>query len=104
MTQEGPDYFNSKLQDRTVQDEDYNGKKTGEVTIPWKNYDHFVRVVPMWQLLLYTQAAGKSENAYGKVIEGIRNYPNEEKLTNSVANQVYAEFLRFHPNQFPAFL
>lgn len=27
MTQEGPDYFNSKLQDRTVQDEDYNGKK-----------------------------------------------------------------------------
>ena len=91
MTQEGPDYFNSKLQDRTVQDEDYNGKKTGEVTIPWKNYDHFVRVVPMWQLLLYTQAAGKSENAYGKVIEGIRNYPNEEKLTNG---QLQIKFMR----------
>ena len=91
MTQEGPDYFNSKLQDRTVQDEDYNGKKTGEVTIPWKNYDHFVRVVPMWQLLLYTQAADKSENAYGKVIEGIRNYPNEEKLTNG---QLQIKFMR----------
>lgn len=91
MAQEGPDYFGDKLKDCTVQDEDYQGKKLGKVTVPWKNYDHFVRVVPMWQLLLYTQEAGKAKDTYGKVTEGIRNYQNEEKLTDG---QLQIKFMR----------
>lgn len=91
MNQEGPDYFNSKWQDRTVQDEDFQGNKLGEVTLPWKNFDHFVRVVPLWQLLLYTQAAGKAPDTYGRVTEGIRNYPDEEKLTDG---QLQMKFMR----------
>lgn len=91
MTQEGPDYFGSAPKAYTVEDEDYEGNKLGKVTVPWKNYDHFVRVVPMWQLLLYTEEAGKSPNAYGKVTEGVRNYPNEQKLTNG---QLQIKFMR----------
>lgn len=91
MTQEGPDYFGSALKDYTVQDEDYDGRKLGEVTVPWKNYDHFVRVVPLWQLLLYTEEAGKSPDAYGKVMEGIRTFPDEEKLTDG---QLQIKFMR----------
>lgn len=91
MAQEGPDYFGDKLKDCTVQDEDYQGEKSGKETVSWKNYDHFVRVVPMWQLLLYTQEAGKAKDTYGKVKEGIRTYPNEEELTDG---QLQIKFMR----------
>lgn len=91
MTQEGPDYFGSPLKEITVQDEDYIGNKLDKIVVKWKNYDHFVRVVPMWQLLLYTEEAGKSPDAYGKVMEGIRTYPNEEQLTNG---QLQIKFMR----------
>lgn len=91
MTQEGPDYFGSKPKEYTVQDEDYEGNKLGKVTLQWKNYDHFVRVIPMWQLLLYTEEAGKSPDAYAKVIEGVRNFPNEEEQTNG---QLQVKFMR----------
>lgn len=91
MNQEGPDYFGAAIKDYTLENEDYNGNKLGKVTVSWKNYDHFVRVVPMWQLLLYTEAAGKSPDAYGKVMEGIRNFPDEDKLTNG---QLQIKFMR----------
>lgn len=91
MTQEGPDYFNSVIKNYIVQGEDYDGRKLGKVTVSWKNYDHFVRVVPLWQLLLYTEEAGKSPNAYGKVMEGIRRLSDENKLTNG---QLQIKFMR----------
>ena len=41
-----------------------------------RNYDHFVKVVPLYQLNLWTQDCGKSPNAYGKVIQGYRTLTN----------------------------
>lgn len=38
-----------------------------------RNYDHFVKVVPLYQINLWTQDCEKSPNAYGKVIQGYRN-------------------------------
>ena len=79
--QDGPDYHGTTPTSVSVTGEDENGKSTGTVTTTWRNYDHFVKVVPFWQLTLYTQEAAQSPNAYGKVIEGIRQ-ANDANMTN----------------------
>lgn len=71
--QDGPDYYGTEASEVTVSGEDENGNSTGTVTTTSRNYDHFVKVVPFWQLMLYTQEAGQSPNAFGKMIEGMRN-------------------------------
>ncbi len=58
--QEGPDYYGSAATGA-------NGSR---------NYDHFVKVVPLYQLNLWTQDCQKSPNAYGKVIQGYRTLAN----------------------------
>ena len=57
--QEGPDYYGSEL----------NANNS-------RNYDHFVKVVPLYQLNLWTQDCQKSPNAFGKVIQGYRTLTN----------------------------
>lgn len=79
--QDGPDYHGSTPTQVSVQGQDADGKSTGNVTTSWRNYDHFVKVVPLWQLVLYTQEAGQSPDAYGKVIEGIRK-ASDTNMTN----------------------
>ena len=79
--QDGPDYHGSTPTQVNVQGQDADGKSTGNVTTSWRNYDHFVKVVPLWQLVLYTQEAGQSPDAYGKVIEGIRK-ASDTNMTN----------------------
>ena len=59
--QEGPDYYGSAA--------------TGANSS--RNYDHFVKVVPLYQLNLWTQDCGKSPNAYGKLIQGYRTLTNK---------------------------
>ena len=54
---DGPDYHNAEA----------SGANNS------RNYDHFVKLVPLYQLNLWTQDCGKSPNAYGKVIQGYRN-------------------------------
>ena len=58
--QEGPDYYGSAA----------SGANKS------RNYDHFVKVVPLYQLNLWTQDCQKSPNAYGKLIQGYRNLPS----------------------------
>ncbi len=89
--QDGPDYHGTASDNLTVQGEDYDGNRTGTVQTTSRNYDHFVKVVPFWQLTLYTQQAEKSVDAFAKVIEGIRTYPNESRLTNG---QLQMKFMR----------
>ncbi|MEG1729105.1 MAG: M60 family metallopeptidase [Bacteroidaceae bacterium] len=86
--QDGPDYHGSGLTNVTVNGEDYDGNKTGSIATTKRNYDHFVKVVPLWQLLLYTQQAKKSVGAYGKVIEGIRNY-NYTRMSNGKMQMLF---------------
>lgn len=89
--QDGADYHGAKPETVNVPGEDYDGNPTGNVTTTKRNYDHFVKVVPLYQLTLFTEACGKSPVAFGKVCEGIRNYPNESSLTNG---QLQIKFMR----------
>lgn len=89
--QDGPDYHGATPEQFTVTGQDYDGKPTGTVQITSRNYDHFVKVVPLWQLELYCLEAGKAPDAYGKVIEGIRTYKNESSMSNG---QLQMKFMR----------
>lgn len=89
--QDGPDYHGTTPATSSVSGEDYNGNKTSTVTASSRNYDHFVKVVPFWQLELYCLTAAKSPDAFGKVIEGVRTYANESSLSNG---QLQIKFMR----------
>ncbi len=81
----GPDYGGvDPTETQTVADEDYNGNSTGQsVTVVTGNYDHFVKVVPFYQLALYTFEAEKAPETYGYVFEDIRvNYASDANLSN----------------------
>ena len=79
--QDGPDYHGTAPTQVTVQGQDADGKSLGAVKTTYRNYDHFVKVVPLWQLLLYTQEAGQSPDAYGKMIDAMRK-ASDPNLTN----------------------
>lgn len=70
--QDGPDYHGSKPEDVTVTDQDENGYSGSTVTTPKRNYDHFVKVVPFWQLELFTKEAKGAPEAYGKFYNSYR--------------------------------
>ncbi len=81
--QDGADYHGATPAEKTVTGEDYDGNRTGSVTTTSRNYDHFVKVVPFYQLALYTFEAGKSPETYGAVFEDVRNsYNADMQLTN----------------------
>lgn len=63
--QDGPDYNGA-----TPAEKVYNGK-----TYLTRNYDHFVKLVPFWQLNLWGTLAGKCPDIIPMVIEGLRNTP-----------------------------
>lgn len=79
--QDGADYHGTEPTTVTVTGQDENGKSTGSVTTTWRNYDHFVKVVPLYQLMLYTQEVGASPDAFGKMIEGMRK-ASDTNMTN----------------------
>jgi hypothetical protein len=79
--QEGPDYYGTTPDQVSVQDEDENGNKLSTVTTDCRNYDHFVKVAPLWQLQLYCHQAGFSPNVYGKVINTLRA-ASDANMTN----------------------
>lgn len=89
--QDGPDYHGTTPETKTVQNEDYSGNKTSSyVSVQTRNYDHFLKCVPLWQLQLYTHLAGRSPNMYGKVMEGMRKLSD-----NSLSNgQLQIQFMK----------
>ena len=102
--QVGPDYGGVPPKDKqTVVDEDYLGNKHGQVTVTSGNYDHFVKLVPLWQLQLYCTQAGFSPNVYAKVMQAIRttderNYTNGQlqlKFMREVCDSTGIDFLPF---------
>ncbi len=70
--QDGPDYHGAAADGQ-------NGSR---------NYDHFVKVVPLYQLNLWTQDCEKSPNAYGKVIQGYRNLAGTSTSLSSGQQQL----------------
>jgi hypothetical protein len=68
----GPDY-KSPTEKVSVAEVDEYGKSTGKtVSVTYGNYDHFVKLAPLWQLQLYCHQCGYAPNVYGKFIESVR--------------------------------
>lgn len=82
--QDGPDYHGATAETKTVQGQDATGKNIGSVTTTSRNYDHFVKLVPFWQLNLWGTLAGKCPDIIPMVIEGIRSTPSSQlsSMTN----------------------
>lgn len=70
--QDGPDYHGTTPATKTVAGIDADGKSIGMVTTTSRNYDHFVKLVPFWQLNLWGTLAGKCPDIIPMVIESIR--------------------------------
>lgn len=70
--QDGPDYHGTTPETKTVKGYDYKGAYIGMVETTSRNYDHFVKLVPFWQLNLWGTLAGKCPDIIPMVIEGIR--------------------------------
>ena len=80
---DGPDYYGTKPEQKTVKNQDYAGNVGGDTLVYSRNYDHFVKLVPFWQLQLYCHEAGVSPNVFGKVIEALRK-DSDEGMSNGM--------------------
>lgn len=82
--QEGPDYYGSSPSSSTVKNEDYAGNRLSQDTVVQsRNYDHFVKLVPLWQLQLYCHQCGYAPDVYAKVMETLRN-ASDNKMSNGM--------------------
>ncbi len=87
--QDGPDYFGSEPSTEIVADVDENGKATGKnVVSNRRNYDHFVKVVPFWQLELFALEAGKAPNAWSDFIQTYRDGFDQTKFNTNGKQQM----------------
>lgn len=85
--QDGPDYHGTVPAEKTVTGYDADGRSIGSVTTTSRNYDHFVKLVPFWQLNLWGTLAGKSPDIIPMVIEGIRSDNNYGSKYNTAGKQ-----------------
>lgn len=85
--QDGPDYHGATPDTKTVTGYDYNGNSTGQVTTTSRNYDHFVKLSPFWQLNLWGTMAGKCPDIIPMVHEGIRTINNYTSTYNTNGKQ-----------------
>ena len=74
--QDGPDYHGTEPASKTVDNYDYDGKYLGTTTTTSRNYDHFVKLTPFWQMNLWGNMAGKCPDIIPMVIESIRQTDN----------------------------
>ena len=81
---DGPDYNGTAYNTKTVKNENYEGTVLSQDTIvQTRNFDHFVKLAPLWQLQLYCEQAGFSPGVYGKVFETFRNTTLENTPASS---------------------
>ncbi|MBQ2126443.1 MAG: M60 family metallopeptidase, partial [Bacteroidaceae bacterium] len=85
--QDGPDYHGTVPAEKTVTGYDADGRSIGSVTTTSRNYDHFVKLVPFWQLNLWGTMAGKSPDIIPMVIEGIRTDASYTSKYNTAGKQ-----------------
>ena len=74
--QDGPDYYGTVPAEKTIWGYDADGNYLGYVTTTSRNYDHFVKLAPFWQLNLWGTLAGKCPDIIPMVIESIRSNAN----------------------------
>lgn len=85
--QDGPDYYNATPTTKTVNDYDYDGNYIGTVETTSRNYDHFVKLTPFWQMNLWGTLAGKCPDIIPTVIERIRTTSNYTTTYNTNGKQ-----------------
>lgn len=85
--QDGPDYHGATPDTKVVKGEDANGNSMGDVTTTSRNYDHFVKLVPFWQLNLWGTLAKKCPDIITMVLESIRTTPNYGSTYNTNGKQ-----------------
>lgn len=89
--QDGPDYHGTEPTIAEVTGQDENGNSIGTVSTETRNYDHFLKVVPLWQLALFTEECGYPVT-YGNVIESYRSDFNANTYNTGGKQQI--EFIR----------
>ena len=86
--QDGPDYHGATPNDELVDEYDADGNQTGkQVPRNSRNYDHFVKLAPFWQLNLWGILANKNPYIITKVIEAIRTTDNYTAAYNTNGKQ-----------------
>ena len=85
--QDGPDYHNATPNTITVTGRDADGNDLGEVTTTSRNYDHFVKLAPFWQLNLWGTLANKCPYIIPDVIHAIRTSENYDATYNTNGKQ-----------------
>ncbi len=85
--QDGPDYHDETPIEVTVQGQNANGENIGNVTTSWRHYDHFVKLIPFWQLNLWGTLANKCPNIIPQVIHAIRSTENYGTIYNTNGKQ-----------------
>ena len=81
---DGADYHGAQYNEKVVKNQDYAGNVLSQdTTVLTRNFDHFVKLVPFWQLQLYCQEAGYSPNVFAKVIEALRN-DDDSNMSNGM--------------------
>ena len=86
--QDGPDYHKATPATTLVDEYDADGKKTGnKVPSNSRNYDHFVKYAPFWQLNLWGTLAGKCPDIIPMIIESIRTTENYTSTYNTNGKQ-----------------
>ena len=81
--QDGPDYYGTVPTEKSVWGYDADGNYLGYVTTTSRNYDHFVKLAPFWQLNLWGTLAGKCPDIIPMVIESIRSTANYTHYYNT---------------------
>ena len=85
--QDGPDYHNATPGTKTVTGRDADGNDIGEVITTSRNYDHFVKLTPFWQLNLWGNLAEKCPDIITDVIHSIRTAENYTATYNTNGKQ-----------------
>ena len=86
--QDGPDYNGNDFNYKQVTDEDENGKPLGTITTPTRNFDHFVKVVPFWQIALWSEDGGGNPGTMGRLIGSYREGFDRTKFNTNGKQQV----------------
>lgn len=86
--QDGPDYHGTTPNTIEVNGYDADGNFTGKVTTTSRNYDHFVKVVPFWQLTLWTEECAKAPTTFGRMIDSYRTEFDASVFNTSGKQQI----------------
>ena len=89
--QDGPDYYGTTPTEKTIWGYDADGNYLGYVTTTSRNYDHFVKLAPFWQLNLWGTLAGKCPDIIPMVIESIRSNTNYTHYYNTSSRTNYKD-------------